>query len=162
MSLLSPDSRKSFASHPIIMARIIAVTTDTIPTFVFTGEFCFIGSGHDSRTPTNNTKSILGSLRISPESDNVRFMTAGEFHHHYNRVDSFCGKFDYVICMTIGCGAGGRSIAEFCKQHHFNESTVNKEAYYVLLNPATFERDFAELKANFNGDVYDGRPRPVL
>ena len=140
----------------INMATIIAVTLGDIARFVISIA-CFIGSGHDSRTPTNVTKSILGSLGISPTSDRVHLMNANEFHDTGNRIDRICGKFDYVICMTIGCGAGGRSIGDFCKQHHFWESTVGKKAYYVLLNPATFDRDFEELNANFDGEVHDGR-----
>lgn len=138
------------------MATIIAVTPGDIARFVISIA-CFIGSGNNSRTPTNVTESILDSLGISPTSDRVHLMNANEYHDTGNRIDRICSKFDYVICMTIGCGAGGRSIEDFCKQHHFWESTVGKTAYYVLLNPATFDRDFEELGLHFNGDVLDGR-----
>ena len=140
----------------IIMATIIAVTPGDIARFV-KSIACFIGSGHDSRTPTEVTKMILGSLGISPTSDRVHLMNEAEFHNRYNRIDRICCDSEYVICMTIGCGAGGRSIEDFCKQHHFWESTVGKKAYYVLLNPATFDRDFEELNAHFDGEGLDGR-----
>lgn len=138
------------------MATIIAVTPGDIGRFVCSSA-CFIGSGHNSRTPTNVTKSILGSLGISPTSDRVHLMNANEFHDTGNRIDRICCEFDYVICMTIGCGAGGRTIEDFCKQHHFCESTVGKKAYYILLNPATFDKDFEELNVHFDGEVLDGR-----
>lgn len=138
------------------MATIIVVPFRNIPMYV-RSRARFIGSGHDSRTPTEVTKMILGSLGISPTSDRVHLMNKAEFHNRYNRIDRICCDSEYVICMTIGCGAGGRSIGDFCKLHHFWESTVGKKAYYVLLNPATFDRDFEELNANFDGEVLDGR-----